>query len=121
MDKISCYLLRILIFSIDNSLLDQEIFLTFLLGLNIIDWASFSCVIIFQALMFSVGIQFNKKLINISAITVYVGMIIFFFVVFLSDAKVTSKAFINILDFKKYYDFLIKFARKWSIDPKDLF
>ena len=98
------YLIRILIFSIDNSLLDQEIFLTFLLGLNIIDWVSFSSVIIFQALMFSVGIQFNKKLINTSAITVYVGMIIFFFVVFLSDVQVTSKAFINILDFKNFLD-----------------
>ena len=42
----------------------------------------FTVVIIFQALMFSVGMQFNKKLINISAITVYTGMIIFFFVVF---------------------------------------
>ncbi|WP_435163665.1 cytosine permease [Candidatus Pelagibacter bacterium nBUS_25] len=98
------YLIRILIFSIDNSLLDQEIFLTFLLGLNIIDWISFSGVIIFQALIFSVGIQFNKKLINISAITVYAGMIFFFFVVLLSDVKVTSKAFIDILDFKNFLD-----------------
>jgi len=98
------YLIRILIFTIDNSLLDQEIFLTFLLGLNIIDWISFSGVIIFQALIFSVGIQFNKKLINISAITVYAGMIFFFFVVLLSDVKVTSKAFIDILDFKNFLD-----------------
>ena len=73
------YLIRILIFSIDNSALDQEIFLTFLLGLNIIDWISFIFVIIFQTLMFSVGINFNKRLINYSAITVYAGMIIFFF------------------------------------------
>ena len=98
------YLIRILIFTIDNSLLDQEIFLTFLLGLNIIDWISFTLVIIFQALMFSVGIQFNKKLINISAITVYTGMIIFFFVVFLSDIKVTSKAFLEILNFGNFLD-----------------
>ena len=98
------YLIRILIFTIDNSLLDQEIFLTFLLGLNIIDWISFTLVIIFQALMFSVGIQFNKRLINISAITVYAGMIIFFFVVFLSDIKVTSKAFLEILNFGNFLD-----------------
>ena len=98
------YLIRILIFTIDNSLLDQEIFLTFLLGLNIIDWISFTLVIIFQALMFSVGMQFNKKLINISAITVYVGMIIFFFVVFLADIKITSKAFLEILNFKNFLD-----------------
>ena len=98
------YLIRILIFKIDSSILDQEFFLTFLLGLNIIDWVSFTIVIIFQALMFSVGIQFNKKLVNISAIIVYVGMIIFFFVVFLSDVKVTSEAFINILDFGNFLD-----------------
>ena len=98
------YLIRILIFKIDNSLLDQEIFLTFLLGLNIIDWISFTLVIIFQALMFSVGMQFNKKLINFSAITVYAGMIIFFFVVFLADIKVTSKAFIDILNFRNFLD-----------------
>ena len=98
------YLIRILIFTIDNSLLDQEIFLTFLLGLNIIDWISFTLVIIFQALMFSVGMQFNKKLINISAITVYTGMIIFFFVVFLADIKITSKAFLEILNFKNFLD-----------------
>ena len=98
------YLIRILIFTIDNSLLDQEIFLTFLLGLNIIDWISFTLVIIFQALMFSVGMQFNKKLINISAITVYAGMIIFFFVVFLADIKITSKAFLEILNFKNFLD-----------------
>ena len=98
------YLIRILIFTIDNSLLDQEIFLTFLLGLNIIDWISFTLVIIFQALMFSVGMQFNKKLINISAISVYMGMIIFFFVVFLADIKITSKAFLEILNFKNFLD-----------------
>ena len=98
------YLIRILIFSIDNSALDQEIFLTFLLGLNIIDWISFILVIIFQALMFSVGIQFNKKLINISAVIVYTGMILFFFSVFLSDVKITSKAFIEILNYKNFFD-----------------
>ena len=34
------YLIRIVIFSTHPSLLDQDIFLTFLLGLNIIDWIS---------------------------------------------------------------------------------
>ena len=98
------YLIRILIFSIDNSALDQEIFLIFLLGLNIIDWISFIFVIIFQALMFSVGIQFNKKLINISAVIVYTGMLLFFFSIFLSDVKITSKAFIDILNYKNFFD-----------------
>ncbi len=98
------YLIRILIFTIDNSLLDQEIFITFLLGLNIIDWISFILVIIFQSLMFSVGMQFNKRLINISAVMVYTGMVIFFFVVYLTDIKITSKAFIDILNFGNFLD-----------------
>ena len=96
------YLIRILIFSIDNSLLDQDIFLIFLLGMNIIDWISFTSVIIVQALIFSVGIHLNKKIINISAITVYLGMIIFFLVVFLSDVKITSQAFVNIFNFENF-------------------
>jgi nucleobase:cation symporter-1, NCS1 family len=104
LSKVIGYLIRITIFSIDNSILDQEIFLTFLLGLNIIDWISFSIVILFQALMFSVGIQFNKKLINISAITVYTGIILFFLVVFLNDVKVTTQAFIDILKFENFID-----------------
>ena len=96
------YLIRILIFSIDNSLLEKEIFLVFLLGLNIIDWISFISVIIFQALMFSVGMQFNKRLINISAIVVYIGMILFFFIIFLNDVKATTSAFSNILNFQNF-------------------
>lgn len=94
------YLIRILIFSIDSSLLDKDIFLFFLLGIDIIDWISFTFVIIFQTLMFSVGINFNRRLINYSAVTVYGGMILFFFGVLLSDVKLTSQAFAELLDYK---------------------
>jgi NCS1 family nucleobase:cation symporter-1 len=102
LSKIIGYLIRIIIFSLDNTLLDQEIFLTFLLGLNIIDWVSFIIVIIFQTLMFSVGVQFNKKLVNYSAIIVYAGILLFFFIVLLSDVKITTKAFVGILDFNNF-------------------
>ena len=101
LSKIFGYLIRILIYSIDNSLLDQEIFLTFFLGLNIIDWISFGLVIILQTLLFSIGIQYNKKLINFSAILVYLGMVIFFFVVLLTDVKLTTDAFLSILNFEE--------------------
>ena len=104
LSKIFGYLLRILIYSIDSSFLDNEIFLTFLLGLNIIDWFSIFFVITFQTLMFSIGIQYNKRIINYSAIIVYVGMIFFFFVVFLSDVKITSKAFLEILSLENFFD-----------------
>ncbi len=104
LSKVIGYLIRILIFSIDKSLLDQEIFITYLLGLNIIDWLSFLIVIIFQAFMFSTGIQFNKKLINFSAVTVYVGIILFFFCVLLSDVKITTQTFISILNYNNFFD-----------------
>jgi NCS1 family nucleobase:cation symporter-1 len=102
LSKITGYLIRIIIFSVDDTLLDQEIFLIFLLGLNIIDWVSFIIVIIFQTLMFSVGAQFNKKLVNYSAVIVYSGILLFFFAVLLSDVKITAKAFIDILDFNNF-------------------
>ncbi len=102
LSKLVVYLIRILIFSIDNSLLDQEIFLIFLLGLNTIDWISILLVIVFQTMLFSIGIQYNKKLINYSAIIVYLGMIIFFLTVFLIDVKTTTQAFSNILNLKNF-------------------
>ena len=98
------YLIRILIFSIDSSLLNKDIFLVFILGIDIIDWISFTAVIIFQTLMFSIGINFNKRLINYSAITVYGGMLIFFFGILLSDVKLTSQAFYELLDYKNLFD-----------------
>jgi NCS1 family nucleobase:cation symporter-1 len=98
------YLIRIFIFSIDSSLLNNDIFLVFLLGIDIIDWISFTIVIILQTLIFSVGINFNKRLINYSAIIVYVGMLIFFLGILLSDVKLTSKAFSELLDYKKLFD-----------------
>ena len=102
LSKLVVYLIRIFIFSIDNTLLEQEIFLIFLLGLNIIDWISILVVIVFQTMLFSIGIQYNKKLINYSAIIVYAGMIIFFLTVFLSDVKTTTQAFSNILNLENF-------------------
>ena len=55
-------------------------------------------------MLFSIGAQYNKKIINFSAISVYVGIVIFFFLVLLSDVKLTSKAFINILNTKNFLD-----------------
>ena len=98
------YLIRILLFSIDPSLLDQQIFLTFFLGLNIIDWIAIFVAIIFQGFLFNSGMNFNKKIINFSAVAVYLGMMIFFFSVLLSDVKLTSNAFLNILNLENFFD-----------------
>ena len=102
LSKALSYLIRILFFTIDNSILDHDVFLIFLLGLNIIDWLAFIVSILLQMYLFSVGINYNKKLINISAITIYLGMIFFLFVILLSDVKSTSQAFIDILNFQNF-------------------
>ena len=82
----------------------QNIFIFYYFGLNIIDWSSIFIAIILQTLLFSIGIQYNKKLINISAITVYVGMILFFLIVFLNDVKLTAQAFSNIINLNNFVD-----------------
>jgi nucleobase:cation symporter-1, NCS1 family len=96
------YLVRIALFSFNPVLLDQDIFLLFLLGLNIIDWISILITISLQTFLFSIGMNFNKKLMKISAITVYLGMLTFFFVVFLNDVKLTSIAFVDTLNFSSF-------------------
>ena len=96
------YLIRVTIFSIQPSLLDHEILLTFFLGLNIIDWSSIVISIILQTFLFSAGMIFNKKLIQFSAVSIYLGMILFFFTVLLSDVKFTIDAFINSINYNNF-------------------
>ena len=104
LSKAVVYLLRIGIFSYNPSFLDQDIFLTFFLGLNIIDWISIIFVILIQGFLFSAGMILNKKLIKFSAISVYIGMIVFFFSILLSDVKFTSNVFISSLDYSNFID-----------------
>ena len=99
------YLIRILFFKIDSSILDKEILLTFLLGLNIIDWSSLIICIIIQIYIFSKGMLFNRKIINFSAITVYSGLLFFLLIILLSDVKLTSNAFLEILNFENFLNY----------------
>ena len=98
------YLVRIIFFSLDNEFLNKEIFLIFFMGLNIIDWFSISFAMIIQIILFSVGMNFNRKLIKISAITVYIGMVIFFFTVLLSDVKLTTSAFFDTFNIQNFFN-----------------
>ena len=101
------YLIRIAIFSYDKTILDQNIFLIFLFGLDIIDWISISGTMIIQIILFSIGMNFNKKIINFSAISVYAGMLLFFLIVLLSDVKFTSNAFLNAFDFVRNHQIIL--------------
>ena len=102
LSKAFSYLLRIIIFSIEPTFLDQDLFLIFFLGLNIIDWTSIIIAITLQIILFSLGMNFNKKIINFSAVAVYTGMLLFFFSVLLSDVKFTFETFINSLNYTNF-------------------
>ena len=97
------YIIRISLFSFDNTLLDKDIFLLFFLGLNIIDWFAFTLSIILQTVLFSVGINFNRKIVNFSALAVYAGMLIFFFIILLSDVKLIASSLSSFFSIKNFF------------------
>ena len=99
------YLIRILIFTIDKSILEQDIFLTFLLGLNVIDWLSLFICLVIQVYIFSNGMVFNRKIINFSAIAVYSAMLFFFIIILLSDVKLTTATFVEIFRFDNFLNY----------------
>ena len=74
------YLIRISLFSIDNTILDKDIFLLFFMGLNIIDGFALIFTIWIQYLLFSNGQRFIKRIINFSTLFVYIGLVIFFII-----------------------------------------
>jgi NCS1 family nucleobase:cation symporter-1 len=104
LSKLFSYIIRIIIFSYDGTILDQDIFLVFLLGLNIIDWVAFIFAISLQVFLFSKSHHFNRSIIKFSTIIVYSGMLLFFLVVFLYDVKTVSAAFMDIFSLSNVLD-----------------
>ena len=75
------YLIRIGFYSIDNDYLNQDIFLSFFMGMNIIDGVAFIFTLLIQYLLFSKGQSLNRSIINFSALFVYFGLILFLIIV----------------------------------------
>jgi NCS1 family nucleobase:cation symporter-1 len=75
------YLIRILLFKIDSNILNNEIFFTFFMGLDLIDGVSLLLTLLIQFLIFSNGINTNRLFINFSALFVYFGLILFLIVI----------------------------------------
>ena len=98
------YLIRIAIFSFEPTILNHQIFLMFFLSMNLIDWIAIIATIIFQGFLFSNGMNFNKKIIIFSALSVYLGLLLFFLSVLLNDVKFTSKAFVDMLNLENFLD-----------------
>jgi len=97
------YIIRMILFSLDKSFLDQDLFLIFILGLNIIDWFSFVIAIFLQVFLFSLNHNFNKLFIKLSAISVYIGMILFLSLILKENQKYVYESFKDILIFKNIY------------------
>ena len=104
LSKLFSYLIRIFIFSFDATLLEQDFFLVFLLGLNLIDWVAFIFTVVLQAYLFSKSHKFNRTIIRFSAITVYSGMLLFFLILLLYDVKIISAAFVDIFSISNILD-----------------
>ncbi len=103
LSKALSYLTRISIFHIDKTILDHDLLLTFLLGLNLIDWFSFVTTILLQIFLFSKSHSFNKLFINFSAIIVYFGMISFAAIIVLYDYQNVTQAFFEIFIFENIF------------------
>ena len=87
------YLIRITLFSIDSSFLDQDIFLYFYMGMNIIDGIAFLFTLLIQYSLFSKGQSANRSFINFSALFVYLGLIIFLILIISENFNEVSNSF----------------------------
>ena len=104
LSKLFSYIIRIFIFLFDNTILDQDIFLVFLLGLNLIDWITLIIAICLQVFLFSKSHHFNRSIIKFSTMIVYSGMLLFFLTILLYDVKIVSTAFANIFSLSNVFD-----------------
>jgi len=97
------YLIRIGFHLLDNTILDQSIFLIFYLGMNIIDWLAFVFALILQFFLFSKGHIFNRLFINFSAIIVYLGLSLFLYIILSENYNDVSQSFKNLLIFENFF------------------
>ncbi len=97
------YLIRIAFHLFDNTILNQDIFLMFYLGMNIIDWSAFVFAIILQFFLFSRGHHFNKLFINFSAMIVYFGLSLFLIIVISENYNDVSQSFKDLLIFENFF------------------
>ena len=75
------YIIRIILYQIDNQILSNEYLLMFFYGLNILDWFSLFITLLFQLYLFTKGPETNRIFIKFSAIFVYFGFTIFFIMI----------------------------------------
>ncbi len=75
------YLIRIFIYEIDLEILNNQIFLSFFFGMNLIDWIAIVFTFFLQFYIFTNGQIANRKLISFSSFFVYIGLILFLIII----------------------------------------
>ena len=103
LSKSFSYLIRIGFHLFDNTILNQDIFLIFYLGLNVIDWIAFIFAILLQFFLFSRGHSFNKLFINFSAMFVYFGLSFFLIIIISENYIAVSQSFKDLLIFENFF------------------
>ena len=98
------YLIRISLFSIDSTILDNDIFLLFFMGFNIIDGLSLILTFWMQYLLFSNGQRFIKAIINFSTLFVYLGLVIFFIILIRDNYNQILEAIDNLFQNNMIYN-----------------
>ena len=87
------YLIRITIFKIDPNFLNEDIFLFFYMGLNLIDVISLLVTLLLQFFIFSNGIDKNRTFIIFSALFVYFGLILFLIIIISENSEELFSSF----------------------------
>ena len=103
------YLIRVIIFSIDSNLLDNDALLIFFMGMNIIDISAFLFTLLFQYFLFSKGQSLNRSFINFSVLFVYFGLILFLIIIVsenYSEVVSSFKSYLNKGDIIAKYNLL---------------
>ena len=97
------YLFQIFISSINANFLNQEIFLLFFMGMNLIDGAILILVLLIQYFLFSQGQYFYKSFINFSAFFVYFGLILFLIIIISENYQELSKLFKVTFNYENFF------------------
>ena len=87
------YLIRIFIFNTNATILENEMFLVFLMGMDLIDWFSFIFTLLIQFYLFKQGQNFIKYILNFSAWFVYTGLVVFIIILAGENSKEIISAF----------------------------
>jgi len=97
------YVLRIILFSFDKTILNLEIFQTFYYYMTLIDWTSFIFAIFLQFFLFSKGHLFNKTLINFFGLFVYLGLLVFLTVIISENFGDLKNSIIDLINIENFY------------------